>query len=254
MPRHVLILILLSASGSFCRPASAGVYNLHLVTDNVPDYTDLPSLVESATGNWQTPQDKCLAIWRWDRRARHQMSCATEVARYILDPILHFNSYGAMNCGIISLLNIACWRQLGYQARYIQLGDHTVSEVSWDNGKTWHLFDSSMSIYCFNHEGQVASCDEIKEAHACELSGGKSEPGHYYLYHYAPACGTHPGPSGWRCAADQPVAFHRTLEAGASSYTDGFDVDRYCQCARYGHRYVLNLRPYESYTRYWTPL
>jgi hypothetical protein len=247
-------LVVLLASGRLCRPADAAVYNLHLVTDNVPDYTDLASLVESATGNWQTPQDKCIAIWRWGRRARHQMSCATEGGRYILDPILHFNSYGAMNCGIISLLNIACWRQLGYQGRYVQLGDHTVSEVSWDGGKTWHLFDSSMSIYCFNHNGQVASCDEIKEAHACELSGGKSEPGHYYLYHYAPACGTHPGPTGWRCAADQPVAFHRTLEAGASSYTDGFDVDRYCQNARYGHRYVLNLRPHESYTRYWTPL
>ncbi|MCU0916741.1 MAG: hypothetical protein MUC88_19595, partial [Planctomycetes bacterium] len=252
--RHRLILVALLAGGLFCRPLDAGVYNLHLVTDNVPDYTDLPSLVESATGNWQTPQDKCIAIWRWGRRGRHQMSCATEGGRYILDPILHFNSYGAMNCGIISLLNIACWRQLGYQARYVQLGDHTVSEVSWDNGKTWHLFDSSMSIYCFNHDGQVASCEEIKEAHACVLSGGKSEPGHYYLYHYAPACGTHPGPSGWRCAADQPVAFDRTLGAGASSYTDGFDVDRYCQNARYGHRYVLNLCPYEFYTRYWTPL
>ncbi len=254
MPRQLLIVTLLLTSGVFCGPAGAAVYNLHLATDKVPDYTDLPSLVASATGNWQTPQDKCMAIWRWGRRARHQMSCATEGGRYILDPILHFNSYGAMNCGIISLLNIACWRQLGYQARYVQLGDHTVSEVSWDGGKTWHLFDSSMSIYCFNHEGQVASCDEIKEAHACELSGGKSEPGHYYLYHYAPACGTHPGPTGWRCAADQPVAFQRTLEAGASSYTDGFEVDRYCQCARYGHRYVLNLRPWESYTRYWTPL
>ncbi len=243
MPRRLLLVGLLLASVFCCRPVHAAVYNLHLVTDNVPDYTDLPSLVESATGNWQTPQDKCIAIWRWGRRARHQMSCATEGGRFILDPILHFNSYGAMNCGIISLLNIACWRQLGYQARYVQLGDHTVSEVSWDEGKTWHLFDSSMSIYCFNHEGQVASCEEIKEAHACDLSGGKSEPGHYYLYHYAPACGTHPGPTGWRCAADQPVAFNRTLDAGASSYTDGFDVDRYCQNARYGQRYVLNLRP-----------
>jgi hypothetical protein len=252
--QHLFSTILLLAGGAFYRPADAAVYNLHLVTDNVPDYTDLPSLVESATGNWQNPQDKCIAIWRWGRRGRHQMSCATEGGRYILDPILHFNSYGAMNCGIVSLLNIACWRQLGYGARYIQLGDHTVSEVSWDDGRSWHLFDSSMSIYCYNHEGQVASCEEIKEAHACALSGGKSEPGHYYLYHYAPACGTHPGPTGWRCAADQPVAFGRTLEAGASSYTNGFDVDRYCQMARYGHRYVLNLRPYESYTRYWSPL
>jgi len=50
MPRHVFILILLLASSTFCRPSNAGVYNLHLVTDNVPDYTDLPSLVESATG------------------------------------------------------------------------------------------------------------------------------------------------------------------------------------------------------------
>ena len=254
MPRYIPILVLLLASIPFGRPARAAVYNLHLATDNGPDYTDLPSLVASATGNWENPQDKCIAIWRWGRRARHQMSCATEGGRYILDPIRHFNSYGAMNCGIISLLNIACWRQLGYQARYIQLGDHTVSEVSWDAGKTWHMFDSSMSVYCYNHAGEVASCDEIKEAHACALSGGKSEPGHYYLYHYAPACGTHPGSSGWRCAADQPVAFQRTLAAGASSYTDGFDVDRYCQNARYGHSYVLNLRPYESYTRYWTPL
>jgi hypothetical protein len=252
--RKLLIPVLLLASVPFAWPAGAAVYNLHLVTDNTPDYTDLPSLVASATGNWADPQDKCIAIWRWGRRGRHQMSCAKENGRYILDPILHFNSYGAMNCGIISALNIACWRQLGYQARYIQLGDHTVSEVSWDHGATWHLFDSSMSIYCYNHDGQVASCEQIKESHACALSGGKSEPGHYYLYHYAPACATHPGPSGWRCAADQPVAFHRTLEAGASSYTDGFDVDRYCQYARYGHRYVLNLRPYESYTRYWTPL
>ena len=31
-------------------------------------------------------------------------------------------------------------------------------------------------------------------------------------------------------------------------------VDRYCQYARTGHRYVLGVRPYESYTRYWEPL
>jgi len=250
-PAGLLLLLLVPLS---CGTVRAADYNLHLVTDNAPDYTDLESFVRSATDIWQTPQDKCVAIWRWGRRGRHQMSCATEGGRYILDPILHFNSYGAMNCGIISLLNIACWRQLGYRARYIQLGDHTVSEVSWDGGRTWHLFDSSMSIYCFNHAGEVASCREIQEAHACELSGGRSEPGHYYFYHYAPPCGSHPGPTGWRCAADQPVAFNRTLAEGASSYTDGFDVDKYCQCARYGHRYTLNLRPYESYTRYWTPL
>ena len=78
----------------------------------------------------------------------------------------------------------------------MQLKDHTVCEASWDDGKTWHLFDSSMSAFCYNHDGQIASCQEIKEAHACELSGGKSEPGHYYFYHIAPQCGSHFGRDG----------------------------------------------------------
>jgi len=233
---------------------SAGVYNLHLHTDNGADYTDIDSMVRTATEGQTTACDRCIAIWRLGRRSRRQTSCATEDGRLIWDPILHYNSYGTMNCGVISALNIACWLRLGYRARYVQLGDHTVSEVSWDDGQSWHLFDSSMSFFCYNHSGQVASCQEIKQVHACALSGGKNEPGHYYLYHGAPQCITHLGPSGWRCASDQPVAYHRTLANGASSYTDGFSVSKYTQYGRYGRRYVLNLRPYESYTRYWVPL
>ncbi len=127
--------------------AEAAVYNLHLVTDNGPDYTDIQSFVQSATERWSTPQEKCIAIWRWGRRSRRQTSCADDDGRLIWDPILHYNSYGTMNCGVISALNISSFLQLGYQARYVQLGDHTVSEVSWDGGQSWHLFDSSMSFY-----------------------------------------------------------------------------------------------------------
>jgi hypothetical protein len=234
--------------------AEAAVYNLHLVTDNGPDYTDIQSFVQSATERWATPQEKCIAVWSWGRRSRRQTSCAHDDGRLIWDPILHYNSYGAMNCGVISALNISCFLELGYQARYIQLGDHTVSEVSWDGGRSWHLFDSSMSFFCYNHAGEVASCQEIMESHACELSGGKSEPGHYYLYHGAPQCVSHTGADGWRCASDQPVAYKRTLINGASSYTDGFSVSKYTQYARHGRRYTLNLLPHQSYTRYWRPL
>lgn len=245
---------LLAALIGFSLTAAGSVYNVRLVSDSTPDYTDIQSYVRSVTDAWESPQDKAIAIWRWDRRSRRQTSNATEDGRLIWDPILHFNSYGSMNCGVISSLNIAAWKQLGYQGRYIQLGDHTVSEVSWNGGKTWHLFDSSMSMFCFNHEGQVASCEEIKSAAACELSGGKSEPGHFYLYHGAPFLASHLGANGWRCASDQPVGYNRTLHEGASSYTDGFQVDKYCQYARTGMRYTLNLRPEESYTRFWEPL
>lgn len=246
-------LMAVIAAGLFS-PCRADVYNLHLCTDNGPDYTDMDSFVQSVTAPWKTPQDKCIAIWRWGRRSRRQTSCARDDGRLIWDPILHYNSYGAMNCGVISALNIASFLKLGYKARYIQLGDHTVSEVSWNDGRTWHLFDSSMSFFCYNHKGAVASCEEIKAAHGCALSGGVVEPGHFYLYHGAPQCRSHNGSEGWRCAADQPVAYKRTLINGASSYTDGFSVSRYTQYGRYGHRYTLNLRPFQSYTRHWKPL
>jgi hypothetical protein len=257
MKTHARLLALLlgvsSVAGCLGR-VEAAVYNLHLVTDNGPDYTDIDSFVRSVTDRWKTPQEKCIAVWRWGRRSRRQTSCAHDGGRLIWDPILHYNSYGTMNCGVISALNVASFLKLGYQARYIQLGDHTVSEVSWDGGKSWHLFDSSMSFFCYNHDGQVASCQEIKQSHACELSGGKSQPGHYYLYHGAPQCVSHLGADGWRCASDQPVGYARTLANGASSYTDGFSVSKYTQYARYGRRYILNLLPGQSYTRYWKPL
>ncbi|HUU91754.1 MAG TPA: discoidin domain-containing protein [Phycisphaerae bacterium] len=257
MKKHAFVLalfLLVVLATGFLGRVEAAVYNLHLVTDNGPDYTDIESFVRSVTERWKTPQEKCIAIWRWGRRSRRQTSCAHDDGRLIWDPILHYNSYGTMNCGVISALNVTCFLQLGYRARYIQLGDHTVSEVSWDGGKSWHLFDSSMSFFCYNHAGEVASCQEIKESHACELSGGKSEPGHYYLYHGAPQCVSHLGAGGWRCAADQPVAYKRTLINGVSSYTNGFSVSKYTQYARFGHRYVLNLLPGQSYTRHFKPL
>jgi hypothetical protein len=246
-------LLLLSATGLTER-AGAAVYNLHLVTDNVPDYTNLESFVESIAGHLDTPQEKCIAVWRWGRRSRRQTSCSKEDGRLIWDPILHYNSYGTMNCGVISALNMAAWLKLGYKARYVQLSDHTVSEVSWDDGASWHLFDSSMSFFCYNDRGLVASCEEIKEPHAGKFSGGASEPGYYYYYNGASQCVSHRGKDGWRCCSDNPVAYQRTLFNGASSYTDGVSVDEYTLHVRCGHRYILGLQPWQSYTRYWKPL
>ena len=159
-----------------------------------------------------------------------------------------------MNCGVISALNMASWLKLGYMARYIQLGDHTVSEVSWDDGATWHLFDSSMGFFCYNVRVVVASCEEIKAPHAGEFSGGVSEPGYYYFYHGAPQCISHRGKDGWRYCSDDPVNYRRTLLNGASSYTSGVHVDKYTLHVRHGHRYILNLLPGQSYTRYFKPL
>ena len=226
---------------------AGAVYNISLVTDSAPDLTDIESYLRSITSQYATPQDQAIAIWRWSQHLRKQTTNPVEDGHYVLDPVQMFNSYGYCNCGIISGINDALWLRMGWKARYVQLGDHTVSECSWDGGKTWHMFDSSMSFYCFNDQGEVASVRQIEQ-----------NP-RFYLENFAPECGTNPvrgpdDPSGWRCASDHPVEYQRTLANGYDSFKPPNDLQEANLLAQWGRRYVLNLRPQEHYTRYFHPL
>lgn len=217
------------------RPFGAA-YHVTLVTDNTPDFTDIEAYLRSITSQFRDPQDQAIAIWRWSQRLRKQTTNPIEDGHYVLDPIVFFPSYGYCNCGIVSGLNNTMWLRMGWKARYVQLGDHTVCECSWDGGATWHMFDSSMSIYVFNERGQVASTTEIEK-----------NP-RLYLENYAPECATNP--YGWRSACDRPVAYARTLTNGADSFKPPNSLQEGNLYAQWGRRYVLNLRPFEHYTRH----
>jgi hypothetical protein len=234
-------------------PASAeeaptpAVYNVRLLTDSTPDLTDVNSYLHSITSQHATPQDKAIAIWRWSQKLRKQASNPKEAGQEVLDPIVLFNSYGHCNCGIVSGLNNTFWLNMGWKAHYVQLGDHTVCETSWDDGATWHMFDASMSFYCFNDDGQVASVTEIEK-----------NP-RFYLENFAPECGTNPvkgidDHQGWRQASDRPVHYQRTLANGWDSFKAPNSISAVNTYAQWGQRYVLNLRPGEYYTRYFSHL
>ena len=227
--------------------APGAVYNVTLVTDSTPDLTDIDSYLRSITSQYATPQEQAIAIWRWSQRLRKQTSNPSEDGHEVLDPIRMFNSYGYCNCGIVSGVNNALWLKMGWKAHYVQLGDHTVCECSWDDGKTWHMFDASMSFYCFNDKGEVASVREIEK-----------NP-RFYLENFAPECGTNPARDindhkAWRCASDRPVEYKRTLANGYDSFKPPNDITDGNLYAQSGARYVLNLRPGEHYTRYFQPL
>ncbi|HLX60004.1 MAG TPA: discoidin domain-containing protein [Planctomycetota bacterium] len=231
----------------FASVLAASDYNITLVTDSTPDLTDIDSYLRSITSQYEKPQDKAIAIWRWSQRLRKQNTNPMFNGQYVLDPIDLFNSFGYCNCGIISGLNDAFWLRMGWKAHYVQLGDHTVTECSWNGGKTWHMFDASMSIYCFNDKGEVAGVREIVQ-----------NP-HFYLENFAPECGTNPARDkndqrAWRCASDRPVENRRTLANGVDSYKPTSSIQEFDLHAQFGRRYVLNLRPGESYTRYFEPL
>ncbi len=221
----------------------APVYNIRLLTDSTPDLTDVDSYLRSITSQFSTPQEKAIAIWRWSQRLRKQTSNPSENGHEVLDPIALFNSYGHCNCGIVSGLNNTLWLNMGWKAHYVQLGDHTVCETSWDEGQTWHMFDASMSFYCFNDAHQVASVTEIEK-----------NP-RYYLENFAPECGTNRvkdihDQQGWRQASDRPVGYERTLANGWDSFKAPNDITDLNLYAQWGKRFVLNLRPGEAYTRY----
>lgn len=244
----VAALMVAAEAGAFAADANPGAaYNISLVTDSTPDLTDIESYLRSITAQYSTPQDKAVSIWRWSRRLRKQTTNPVEDGFYVIDPIRMFNSYGYCNCGIVSGVNNSLWLNMGWQAHYVQLGDHTVCETSWDGSRNWHMFDSSMSIYCFNDAGNIASVPEIEK-----------NP-RFYLQNFGPNCGSNPVRdandfAGWRASGDGPVRYHRTLADGYSSFAAPNEIFSDHLAIQYGARYVLNLRPGENYTRYFDPL
>src|SRR5437868_4226645 len=101
--------------------AAASDYNITLVTDSAPDFTDIQSYLRSITSQHSAPQDKAIAVWRWSQRLRKQTAWPDEGGHEVLDPILFFTSYGYTQCGIISGIDNSLWMNLGWKAHYVQL-------------------------------------------------------------------------------------------------------------------------------------
>ena len=260
----LFVMIVLTA------PVTASVHNIHLYTDSTPDYVSREDFVQTATGIWDDPQDQAIAIWRWMVRGHRQTHATREDDRDLFDPIFFYNSYANTFCGYMAGYYTSFIDAMGgpWQHSYVELGDHTVAECSWDDGATWHMFDTSMVIYALEPDGSVSSCADIQSADSSPLSlalgATGPEPGHSYLYNAAPECMTNPVdparvgdltyPWGYRKSCDNPVSYIRTLRNGADSYIGGFLAQDWYTHVRHGWRYRLHLRPGEEYTRYWTRL
>ncbi|HHN46879.1 MAG TPA: discoidin domain-containing protein [Planctomycetes bacterium] len=230
-----------------CATASATVCNIHLVTDNAPDYTSMDSFIRSATANWSTDEEKILALFRWGARGRRQTSHTVEHGAAVLDPILMYTSYGNLFCTHIAGVNCAIWEHMGYPVRFIDVSNHTVSEVGY--GGAFHLIDNSMTIYFRNHAGEIAGVQEVHAEGSCpDFNNGEPELGHIAIYHYGPEVGS--CPDGWLCASD----WHgRRLRPYGQNTMSVYNWREYYNNSEWGNKYTLNLRRFEYYTRFWEP-
>ena len=231
----------------FCASVtSAQVANLRVVTDASPDYHDMAGLVHSITSRWATPEEKCLAVFYWNRIARRQTNPMMLHGMEVTDPIRQFNDYGYTMCSTISGINQSIWEHVGLPHRYWDISNHTVAEVFYDG--RWHMYDSSLSaLYTLCDGKTLAGVEDIGKAGACAASANKEEPGHVAKYH----CLTATSPNGYLIGADTI----RSLEEEYRCFNpNGLKLRTYYYDWDYGHRYILNLRPGEVYTRHYHSL
>ncbi|MBE3098471.1 MAG: hypothetical protein IMZ44_15260 [Planctomycetes bacterium] len=244
--RHAhLPLVMLLAAGLTC-PAPADVCNVKVVTDASPDYSDLPSLVHSMTAQWSTAQEKCWAVWYWNHIARRQTTPMILHGMALTDPVRQANDYGYTMCSTIAGINCGIWNQMGLKVKYWDISLHTVPECFYDG--RWHMYDNSMSaLYTLCDGKTIAGVEDIGREGACEASGGRTEPGHIARYH----CLTATSPNGFLTGADCA----RDLEQEAKCFNPkGLKYRSYYNEWEWGHRYILNLRDGESYTRHYKSL
>ncbi len=242
---HFGVLVFLLAV-IHCTPVQTQVCNLKVVTDASPDYSDLESMVHSMTSQWASDVEKCWAVFYWLHKARRQTSPIMIHGLALTDPVRQFNDYGHAMCSTISGINASIWNAMGYKVKYWDITGHTVPEVFYDG--SWHMYDNSMSaIYTLCDGKTIAGVEDIGKKGGCETSGGKVEPGHIAKYHCLTATGKNGFLTGADCARDLAQQY-RCFNPNSLKYRYYFnDWDR-------GHRYILNLRQGEVYTRYYRRL
>lgn len=227
-------------------PAPAITCNLKVVTDASPDYSDLPSMIHSITSRWTTPEEKCWALFYWNHIARRQTQPMHLHGMALTDPIRQFNDYGYTMCSTVAGINCSLWDALGLNVRYWDISLHTVSEVEY--GGRWHMYDNSMSaLYTLCDGTTLAGVEDIGRPGGCAASGDRVEPGHIARYHCL--CAT--SPRGFLTGADTLRDLdqeYRCFNPNGLKHRSYFhDWDR-------GHRYILNLREGEQYTRHYRSL
>jgi hypothetical protein len=225
---------------------AAEVCNLKVVTDASPDYSDIPSHLHSVTAKWPTAKEKCWALFYWNHIARRQTAPMELHGLALTDPIRQFNDYGYTMCSTISGINCALWHNLGLPVKYWDISLHTVPEVFYDG--RWHMYDNSMSaLYTLCDTSTIAGVEDIGREGACAASGGRSERGHVAKYH----CLNATGPNGFLTGADT----QRSLDEESRCFNpNGLKYRNYFFDWDYGHRYILNLKEGETFTRYYKSL
>ena len=162
----------------------------------------------------------------------------------LTDPIRQFNDYGFTMCSTISGIKCSEYNYLGYPCRLFDISNHTVGDV-WYDGH-FHHYDNSLSMYYTLPDGKtVASVEDVGKTGSGPETGGKEVPGYIALYHAVTGTSNNGFCEGSDDARPLEQVVHDFNPKGLKYRNYYYNSDR-------GHRYILNLRNNEVYTRFYS--
>ncbi len=224
-----------------------GAYNLRVVSDASPDLTDLSSFIYSTTSAWTTDAEKVWALFYWSHILKRQTPPMVLHGMEVTDPIQNFTDYGFTMCSTVTGINQSLYEALGLRHQFWDICHHTVSAVEYDSA--FHMVDSSMSNLVTTDDGVTLASVPEAAADSARLVREHS------LYSTSPN-GFLTGSDSMRNLSDfvNPVDGSSVNGFSRDFCADGLKYRDYYYNWNVGHRYVLNLKEGQSYTRYYRPL
>lgn len=136
-----------------------------VLSDKVPDVSNVESWKKAFIKDGMTDQEKALAIWKTVGTFQHQDVPPAEYLTHediVYDPIKVFNVYGYAMCGNACSHVNSLARYLGYKARGWGMNHHSICEIFYDNA--WHHVDASLLCYFLKPDGSIAGVEDCLAA------------------------------------------------------------------------------------------
>jgi len=125
--------------------------------------TALKYIFDKVTGGAQTNTEKHLALLRFLQKASYHnyISPIETNGSHVFDPLVYLE-LGEMWCGNITRVAVDLFAAAGYKGRIVQLSDHQIAELYYDND--WHYFDADLfsgGYVLLKPDGAIPSVDEL---------------------------------------------------------------------------------------------
>ena len=151
-----------SAPAADATAAPGVVSHVKVLSDKVPDVSNLEAWKNAFIKDGMTDKEKALAAWKTVVTFQHQDAPAVEFLTWenmVLDAVKTFNVYGYSMCGNATAHVLTLGRYAGLEGQGHNIVAHCVSELKFDGA--WHLLDASLINYFPKPDGQIASVEEI---------------------------------------------------------------------------------------------